>query len=124
MYCKYCGTELGKDGLCPKCGIVFETQPHMVYEHPETIYVEKPQETPRTSGMAVAGFVLAVFHFFTYGEISTILILLSLVFSLVGMSHTKNGAMRGRGFAVAGLLIILIPSFLAFLYGFVTAVRY
>ena len=48
---------------------------------------------------------------------------LSLVFSLVGMSHTKNGAMRGRGFAVAGLLIILIPSFLAFLYGFVTAVR-
>lgn len=123
MYCKYCGTELGKDGLCPKCGIVFETQPHMVYEHPETTYVEKHQETPRTSGMAVAGFVLAVFHFFIYGEISTILILLSLVFSLVGMSHTKNGAMRGRGFAVAVLLIILIPSFLAFLYGFVTAVR-
>ena len=95
----------------------------MVYEHPETTYVKKHQETPRTSGMAVAGFVLAVFHFFIYGEISTILIPLSLVFSLVGMSHTKNGAMRGRGFAVAGLLIILIPSFLAFLYGFVTAVR-
>lgn len=123
MYCKYCGTKLDDDGFCPKCCIVFETQPHMVYEHPETTYVEKHQETPRTSGMAVAGFVLAVFHFFIYGEISTILILLSLVFSLVGMSHTKNGAMRGRGFAVAGLLIILIPSFLAFLYGFVTAVR-
>ena len=123
MYCKYCGTKLDDDGFCPKCCIVFETQPHMVYEHPETTYVEKPQETPRTSGMAVAGFVLAVFHFFIYGEISTILILLSLVFSLVGMSHTKNGAMRGRGFAVAGLLIILIPSFLAVLYGFVTAVR-
>ena len=123
MYCKYCGTKLDDDGFCPKCCIVFETQPHMVYEHPETTYVEKHQETPRTSGMAVAGFVLAVFHFFIYGEISTILIPLSLVFSLVGMSHTKNGAMRGRGFAVAGLLIILIPSFLAFLYGFVTAVR-
>lgn len=123
MQCKYCGTKLDDDGFCPKCCIVFETQPHMVYEHPETTYVEKPQETPRTSGMAVAGFVLAVFHFFIYGEIPTILIPLSLVFSLVGMSHTKNGAMRGRGFAVAGLLIILIPSFLAFLYGFVTAVR-
>ena len=123
MYCKYCGTKLDDDGLCPKCDIVFETQPRIVYENPQTTYVEKPQETPRTSGMAVAGFVLAVFQFFTYGEISTILILLSLVFSLVGMSHTKNGAMRGRGFAVAGLLIILIPSFLAFLYGFVTAVR-
>lgn len=123
MYCKYCGTKLDDDGLCPKCGIVFETQPRIVYENPQTTYVEKPQETPRTSGMAVAGFVLAVFQFFTDGDISTILILLSLVFSLVGMSHTKNGAMRGRGFAVAGLLIILIPSFLAFLYGFVTAVR-
>ena len=123
MQCKYCGTKLDDDGFCPKCCIVFETQPHMVHEHPETTYVEKPQETPRTSGMAVAGFVLAVFHFFIYGEISTILVPLSLVFSLVGMSHTKNGAMRGRGFAVADLLIILIPSFLAFLYGFVTAVR-
>ena len=90
MYCKYCGTKLDDDGFCPKCCIVFETQPHMVYEHPGTTYVEKPQETPRTSGMAVAGFVLAVFHFFIYGEISTILILLSLVFSLVGMSHTKK----------------------------------
>lgn len=123
MYCKYCGTELGKDGLCPKCGIVFETEPHTGYEDLQTTYTEKKQETRKTSGMAVAGFVLAVFHFFIYGEISTILIPLSLVFSLVGMSHTKNGAMRGRGFAVAGLLIILIPSFLAFLYGFVTAVR-
>ena len=123
MYCKYCGTELGKDGLCPKCGIVFETEPHTGYEDLQTTYTEKKQETRKTSGMAVAGFVLAVFQFFTDGDISTILILLSLVFSLVGMSHTKNGAMRGRGFAVAGLLIILIPSFLAFLYGFVTAVR-
>lgn len=123
MYCKYCGTKLDDDGLCPKCGIVFETQPRIVHENPQTIYVEKSQEQPKTSGMAVAGFVLAVFQFFTDGDISTILILLSLVFSLVGMSHTKNGAMRGRGFAVAGLWIILIPSFLAFLYGFVTAVR-
>lgn len=123
MYCKYCGTKLDDDGLCPKCGIVFETQPRIVYENPQTTYVEKPQATPRTSGMAVAGFVLAVFQFFTYGDISTILGLLSFVFLLVGMSHTKNGAMRGRGFAVVGLLIILIPFFLGFLYGFVTAVR-
>lgn len=123
MYCKYCGTKLDDDGLCPKCGIVFETQPRTVYENPQTTYVEKPQETPRTSGMAVAGFVLAVFQFFTYGDISIILGLLSFVFLLVGMSHTKNGAMRGRGFAVVGLLIILIPFFLGFLYGFVTAVR-
>ena len=123
MYCRYCGTELDTDGFCHKCCTFSETQPRIVHENPQTIYVEKSQEQPKTSGMAVAGFVLAVFQFFTDGDISTILILLSLVFSLVGMSHTKNGTMRGRGFAVAGLWIILIPSFLAFLYGFVTAVR-
>ena len=123
MYCRYCGTELDTDGFCHKCCTFSETQPRIVHENPQTRYVEKSQEQPKTSGMAVAGFVLAVFQFFTDGDISTILILLSLVFSLVAMSHTKIGAMRGRGFAVAGLLIILIPSFLAFLYGFVTAVR-
>ena len=123
MYCRYCGTELDTDGFCHKCCTFSETQPRIVHENPQTRYVEKSQEQPKTSGMAVAGFVLAAFQFFTDGDISTILILLSLVFSLVGMSHTKNGAMRGRGFAVAGLWIILIPSFLAFLYGFVTAVR-
>ena len=46
-----------------------------------------------------------------------------LFFRLLACLTQKNGAMRGRGFAVAGLLNILIPSFLAFLYGFVTAVR-
>ena len=73
--------------------------------------------------MAVAGFVLAVLQFFIDGDISIILGFLSFVFSLVGMSHTKNGAMRGRGFAIVGLLITLFPLILGFLYGFVTAVR-
>lgn len=123
MYCRYCGTELDTDGFCPKCCTSSETQPRMVYENPQTRYVEKSQEQPKTSGMAVAGFVLAIVQIFTYGEVSAILYPLSFIFSLVGMSHTKNGAMRGRGFAVAGLWIILITSFLAFLYGFVTAVR-
>lgn len=123
MYCKYCGTELGKDGLCPKCGIVFETEPHTGYEDLQTTYTEKKQETRKTSGMAVAGFVLAILYFFASGKISGILGLLSFVFSLVGMSHTKNGVMRGRGFAIAGLIICLIPFVLGFLYGFVTAAR-
>lgn len=123
MYCRYCGTELDTDGFCHKCCTFSETQPRIVHENPQTIYVEKSQEQPKTSGMAVAGFVLAIVQIFTYGEISAILYPLSLIFSLVGMSHTKNGAMRGRGFAVAGLWIILITSSLAFLYGFVTAVR-
>lgn len=75
MYCKYCGTKLDDDGLCPKCGIVFETQPRIVYENPQNTYVEKPREIPKTSGMAVAGFVLAVLQIFVDGNISIILAL-------------------------------------------------
>ena len=123
MYCKYCGTELGKDGFCPKCGIVFETEPHTGYEDLQTTYTGKKQETRKTSGMAVAGFVLAILYLFSSGKISGILGLLSFVFSLVGMSHTKNGVMRGRGFAIAGLIICLIPFVLGFLYSFVTVAR-
>ncbi len=123
MYCKYCGTKLDDDGFCPKCGIVFETEPHTGYEDLQTTYTEKKQEIRKTSGMAVAGFVLAILYLFSSGKISGILGLLSFVFSLVGMSHTKNGVMRGRGFAIAGLIICLIPFVLGFLYGFVTAAR-
>lgn len=47
MYCKYCGTELGKDGLCPKCGIVFETEPHTGYEDLQTTYTEKSKKHAR-----------------------------------------------------------------------------
>lgn len=123
MYCKYCGTELSKDGVCPRCGIAFETESHIAYEDSKTTYTEKKQGTPKTSGMAVAGFVLAILYFFASGKISDILGLLSFVFSLVGMSHAKNGVMRGRGFAIAGLIICLTPFVLGFLYGFVTTVR-
>lgn len=55
------------------------------------------------SGMAIAGFVSSV----------TICCpvfspLLGLIFSLVGLSQTKGGARRGRGLAIAGLIISLL----------------
>ena len=55
------------------------------------------------SGMAVAGFVSSV----------TVCCpvfspLLGLIFSLVGLSQTKGGARRGRGLAIAGLIISLL----------------
>lgn len=55
------------------------------------------------SGMAVAGFVSSV----------TVCCpvfspLLGLIFSLVGLSQTQGGARRGRGLAIAGLIISLL----------------
>lgn len=53
----------------------------------------------RTSGMAIAGFVLSFFCG-----------LLGLIFSAVAMSQIKksNGALKGNGLAIAGLVISIV----------------
>ncbi len=55
------------------------------------------------SGMAIAGFVSSLI--FCCPVLSP---LLGLIFSLVGLSHTKGGVRRGRGLAIAGLIIAII----------------
>ncbi|HUJ56942.1 MAG TPA: hypothetical protein VLX92_00460 [Kofleriaceae bacterium] len=51
---------------------------------------------PRTSGMAIAGFVLSFFCG-----------LLGLIFSIIGLSQIRssNGALKGQGLAIAGIVI-------------------
>jgi len=55
--------------------------------------------TPRTSGMAIAGFVCAFF-----------LPLLGLIFSIMGLNQANRsgGQIRGQGLAVAGIVISII----------------
>lgn len=50
----------------------------------------------RTSGMAIAGFVLSFFC-----------ALLGLIFSIIGYNECKNsnGAVKGDGLAIAGIII-------------------
>ncbi len=55
------------------------------------------------SGMAVAGFVSSVT--ICCPVLSP---LLGLIFSIVGLAQTKGGARRGRGLAIAGLVISLL----------------
>jgi hypothetical protein len=55
------------------------------------------------SGYAIAGFVLSLIGpLFIFG----------IIFSAIGLSKTKNDKKRGRGLAIAGLIISMI-SFLA-----------
>ena len=62
------------------------------------------------SGMAVAGFVLSLVgaipcFWFWFLQIPGYL---GTIFSFIGLKQTKNGARRGRGLAIAGLVIGLI----------------
>lgn len=58
-----------------------------------------PQTPPRTSGMAIAGFVLSFFCS-----------LLGLIFSIIGYNECKNsnGTVTGGGLALAGIIISIV----------------
>jgi hypothetical protein len=65
-----------------------------------------PPVMPRTSGMAIAGFVLAFFCS-----------LLGLIFSIIGYNECKRsmGAVTGEGLALAGIIISIISMLLGVL---------
>ena len=71
----------------------------------------QPSNSPaRMSGMAVAGFVLSVVgaipcFWFWFLQIPGYL---GTIFSIIGLKQTKNGERRGRGLAIAGLVIGVI----------------
>ena len=54
------------------------------------------------SGMAIAGFVLSFLWFLS---------ILGLIFSIIGMKQTKDNKKKGRGLAIAGLVISIVVSF-------------
>jgi len=58
-----------------------------------------PPVMPRTSGMAIAGFILSFFCS-----------LLGLIFSIIGYNEARksNGAVTGEGLALAGIIISII----------------
>jgi hypothetical protein len=94
-------------------------EPALFFESPSTAGIAMPPPTPppypvmqpqagapRTSGMAITGFVLAFFCS-----------LLGVIFSAIAMSQIKksNGALKGQGLAVAGLVISIVGMLLGFL---------
>ena len=104
MYCRYCGNELDENGFCENCGIEFEN-----HQQPPVVYVNTQQkeiEEPRTSGMAVVGFIMAISQLFLNGNISVILYWLAMIFSFVG------------------LIITLTPFFLGMVEGYLLARGY
>ncbi len=70
--------------------------------------LQDPPVQKRTSGMAIAGFVLSFFCG-----------LLGLIFSIIGYNECKNsqGAVQGQGLALAGIIISSVSMFIGFMMG-------
>jgi hypothetical protein len=113
MNCPTCGTVLA-DGspFCSTCGANLSNaappgMPQMPFQQ-NNPYAQ-PMMVQRTSGMAIAGFVLAFFCS-----------LLGLIFSIIGYSECKKsfGQVKGEGLALAGIII----SVLSMIFGVMWAV--
>src|SRR5687767_10905543 len=105
MNCSACGAvNQPNAAFCSQCAtnlLVPSGTPAMAYM--------PPMQATRTSGMAIAGFVLSFFCG-----------LLGLIFSCIGYSECKKsgGTVTGEGLAIAGIII----SILSMLGGLVIAV--
>ena len=105
MNCPACGAgNQPNAAFCSQCATNLMVPPGMG----APAYMPPIQAT-RTSGMAIAGFVLSFFCG-----------LLGLIFSVIGYSECKNsaGGVTGEGLAIAGIII----SILSMLGGLVIAV--
>jgi len=101
-FCSVCGTPFDKGAaFCSKCGnnLAFAGGPSYGQGMPMMPPMMDMPIATRTSGMAIAGFVLSFFCG-----------LLGLIFSCIGYSECKNsnGTVTGGGLAIAGIVISIV----------------
>lgn len=118
--CKYCA-RLNTGSRCLFCGSAFSgaavrertATAEAVAEEP---IVPSVPSAPATAGeqknpMAIAGFVLSVTGYFFW---------LGCIFSFIGLAQSKRRGGKGKGFAIAGIVISAITVIsLSLLFAFV-----
>ena len=109
MNCPSCGTVLANGSpFCSTCGANLggappPGMPPLPYQNPYQV-----QMPARTSGMAIAGFVLALLS----------CSLLGLIFSIIGYNECKKsmGTVKGEGMALAGIIISAVWMLFGIMY--------
>lgn len=95
--CPNCGVYVHDHaGYCPNCGAIFVQK-----NNNGVVYVNDNSDT--TNGFAITGFVLSIVNLMCCG----FLFLPALIFSILGMTISKENKEGGWGLALAGLIITL-----------------
>lgn len=99
-FCSKCGKEdKSNSNFCQFCGNALT----------ETVAAERVSAEPaQKNGMAIAGFILSFFE-----------PLLGLIFSIIGVSKSKNLNGAGKGLAIAGIIISAIGLVFRIFFGLV-----
>jgi prepilin-type processing-associated H-X9-DG protein len=93
MYCPKCGTENPESAqICCSCRF---TLPR-IHENVSDVVA-------RTSGLAIASFVLGILSFCTFFTTGIVAIILGII-SLVKIGKS-SGQLKGNGFAIAGIVV-------------------
>jgi uncharacterized membrane protein YvbJ len=106
-YCSKCGYEMLDDAVvCPKCGK--RNAYHQHYERNEYQHYERNAYNQRnstsTNGFAIAGFLCSFF-----------IPLLGWIFGAVGMAEANQMDDKGKGLAIAAIVISTIKFIINFI---------
>lgn len=95
MHCFRCGKKVDASlQYCPYCGSRLARE--------EIVDEIISYDNTKTSGFAVAGFVLSLIDLFITTDL---FFFLGLIFSAIGLYNTRKNKAKGRGYAIAGLAI-------------------
>lgn len=127
IVCSECGSvNYEGDKYCAVCGAKLPTQ-FDFEEQAEPIHVEtdsnvrfhthlqrtdhsyerRPVSSDKSDGFAIAGFVLSIISAFG-GSLVIFPVVLSMIFSIMGLNNTNKNGTKGHGLAAAGLIISVV----------------
>ncbi len=132
MFCQNCGNKLDDDSkFCAKCGAKVDEVPapapqdekdEFFRDVPAPAPVQQqapvqpvnqqpvPAQSAKTNVFAIIGFVLS---FFSYVAIA------GLVFSIIGLKQCNKTQEKGKGLAIAGIVISSVVIFINFIVSIV-----
>lgn len=94
-FCSNCGTKMDSDAsFCTNCGT----------SNTGVTRAESNSDEEFVNGFAIAGFVC-----------SFLFALLGLIFSIIGLNKANENGGKGKGLAIAGIIIAAINMFLGFI---------
>ena len=118
MYCNKCGAPIPEGGnFCQKCGAAVEQS--TAESQPSEI---QPQPVQTATATTTNGFAIAALVCGIAGLFLNFLSILAIIFGALGIAQTnKNPEIKGKGMAVAGLVlgivVLLFWVFIIFLIG-------
>lgn len=109
MFCKNCGQQVPDESkFCLHCGA------NLSINETDEAAKDEPKAALKNSGKAIAGFVLSLVSVVVGGyDLVSLLLAIScavigLVFSTIGRQEIMLKKKKGKGFAIAGLVISIV----------------